>query len=295
MVDGTALLMAPFFGASAIGFWSRRAGHQPARLRRPVLRRVPLRRRPRAGGRRHRAAVLRGAPRRARARPRGRCPTRTTAHAGRSCAPRSPARSPARRGPRGWTERRDATPASLPCSRCGEARRPPPHPAPRAPIVDASTACRSRRPRRGSPPRPPRCRGGPRWPGEHTDEILAEAGFSGDEVTALRASGHRRVRPPASIGLSTARRACRGPGRRPRHPPEARLAADDRRSRDGGPSSPARSRPATIASPSLPFTPTVALAALADDLVLRGAGWPPASAADCTRCSFTSCVIQWAK
>ena len=59
MVDGAALLSAAMAPAYTMGVLHRGAGHEPARLGRPVLRLLRDRRRPVALGRRARAAVLR--------------------------------------------------------------------------------------------------------------------------------------------------------------------------------------------------------------------------------------------
>ena len=85
MVDGAALLMAPFF-AAAPGRVVGAAGHEPPRLRRPVLRHLRVRRRRVGGRRRPRAAVLRRAARRPRPRSAPPCPTATTSRSGRRCA-----------------------------------------------------------------------------------------------------------------------------------------------------------------------------------------------------------------
>ena len=61
MVDGAAVLMTMFSGMFASGAADRRAGHEPARHRQPLLRRVRDRRRPLRALRLDRAAVLRRA------------------------------------------------------------------------------------------------------------------------------------------------------------------------------------------------------------------------------------------
>ena len=62
MVDGAATLMTMFWSMSQAGIWDARVqGHEPARHRLPLLRRLPLRRRRVRVDRLDRAAVLRRA------------------------------------------------------------------------------------------------------------------------------------------------------------------------------------------------------------------------------------------
>ena len=100
IVDGAAVLQAMTYGPARGRHLDRRARRQPARHRRAVLRRLRDRRRPAHGGRRARAAVLRGVhPAAVRARGgagRSARPS-TTGPAGRSCGRGSPPGSPSAR------------------------------------------------------------------------------------------------------------------------------------------------------------------------------------------------------
>lgn len=186
MVDGVALLMAPFFMALRTGYFTDERGTEPARLGRPVLRQLRLRRRALRGGGGAGGAVLRGAGRRAgHRRRRAGGPARQGGVAGDACAVRRRVRDP------------DPRRVGRPLRRARRLRRPREHqrgdagrPAPRGrgTVVDDDGVVQ--------PSPAPRFSGTPAEvdrpapeAGEHTDEVLAGAGYAPEAVAALRASG----------------------------------------------------------------------------------------------------------
>ena len=224
MVDGTALLMAPFFGASAIGLLVRRAGHQPARLRRAVLRRLPLRRR---------RWSSRSAPSSRSSSPP--CSTCSGSTAGVVPDQNDQARWPELRAVLAWADRRPPRaewlaagrgPRRLPGARADDARGRRSTRTSRPAADDRRAGRRApagARPR-GSRPPPPTLDRPPAVPGQHTDEVLADWGFSADERRRAPRRGRRRLsrlarrRRPASDDVleTTGTRSTfrgRGPGR----------------------------------------------------------------------------------
>ena len=205
MVDGTALLMAPFYGASAMGFWSDERGTNLLDSGAPYYDVYRC-----ADGLELGVAaiepqffaalleVLELDPSDA-ARPERSRPLARAAAVDRG---RGRRRVP---GPSGWRVPRAPMPASRPCSRC--ARPPSTRTSARAARSSSATACPSPRRRRGSRPRPASLDRPPCVPGQHTDEVLVEARLR-------RRRDQRPARAPArspdAAVVRTVRRACRG-------------------------------------------------------------------------------------
>ena len=207
MVDGTAMLMSMMWGLKQIGVWDERSRHQRARHRRAVLRHVRDDGRQVRLARLARAAVLRRAPRAGSASTARSCPRRWTESAGQRCATRFTELFKTKTRDE-WDEILEGTDACfapvLTMTRGDErrahqgARRrsssddgvPQPAPAPRFSRTPGEV-------QRSAP-----------WPGQHTDEALADWGFT-------------RPRSPSS--------ARPAPSRRPR---SARRCGRQRRERD---------------------------------------------------------------
>ena len=188
MVDGAALLMADVHGHAGHGRLGRRAGHQPARHRRPLLRRLRDGRRP---------ATSRS----------GSIEPQFYAELLRADRPGSEADLPAQMDRTAWPAMKERLAALFkhqdprrvvpvmegtdvcfaPVLSIAEARRHP-HNGPGAPS-SRWPASSSRRRRPASAARRPRSPARRRGPAQHTDDVLADWGFAADEIAKLRASG----------------------------------------------------------------------------------------------------------
>ena len=188
MVDGSAILMTMIWGFQR----ARHLGslrHQRARHRRAVLRHVRDVGRQVHLARLARAAVLRRAARPARARRRGR-PRRArwTSRRGPSCASKLTALFKTKTRDE-WCEILEHTDACFaPVLTMPEAAEHP-HMQARGTIVERGRHRSSPRRRRGSAARRARSQRPPAWPGQHTDEVLADWGFSADRIAKLREAG----------------------------------------------------------------------------------------------------------
>ena len=184
MVDGTALLLAPFYAAATMGFWGPR-GTNVLDSGAPFYDSYQC-----ADGGwvavgalepQFYAALLEGLGLDAAGVPDR--DDRTSWPALRACFESTLRRSHPRR--MGGDVRRAAMPASRRCSVSPRRRRTrttsPEAPSPRSP----APCTRARPP--ASPAPPPRIARRPCYPGEHTDEVLAEWGIAADRVAALAA------------------------------------------------------------------------------------------------------------
>ena len=188
MVDGASSLITMFYGLLGAGLWQDRAGGQPARRRRAVLRHLPLRRRPARRRRRARAAVLRGAARRARP-DRRRCPATSTTVRLAGALRELFAEAFATRTRDEWAAVFAGTDACVTPVLAWRRRRRTRTSAARGTFVERTAAQPAPAPRFSRTPGA--VRGPPRRPGEDTRAALADWGFPGDEVGA--AAGGRRV------------------------------------------------------------------------------------------------------
>ncbi len=188
MVDGTALLMAPFYAARQIGFWSDERGTNMLDTGSPYYDTYEcadggVRRR-----RRDRAAVLRRAARRARPLEPTTCPNRDDRTQWSELRAVFAARFKARTRDE-WAEHfagRDACVApilTLAEAPDASAQRRQPH-VRRGRRRDPSRARAALRPRR-----PAVIDRKPCYAGEHTDEVLRELGCDEGEIERLRADG----------------------------------------------------------------------------------------------------------
>ena len=169
------------------GHLGGRAGHQHARHRRPLLRRLRDRRRQVRLHRLDRAAVLRRAAPAHRPRRRG---AALAAGQAAVAGPQGAAGGDLRDQDRRRVVRDHGGHRRLLRAGAVDAR------GPRAPAQRAtarrswrSTASCSRPPRRASPARPVSVQRPPSHPGQHTDEVLADWGFDADRVAKLRDAG----------------------------------------------------------------------------------------------------------
>ncbi len=187
MVDGTARAHDDDVGPQGDRVLGRGARRQRARHRRAVLRHLRDERRQVRLARFARAAVLRRAHPTARPRKARTCRTRWTATAGRVAhqVHRAVQDQDARRVGRDPRRHRRVLRAGahdVGGDRATSTSR-------RAARSSSATASRSPRRRRASRAPRPRCSAIAPWPGQHTDEALADWGFDAAEIAKLRETG----------------------------------------------------------------------------------------------------------
>ena len=191
MVDGTALLMAPRSSAAgAMGFWNDERGTNLLDSGAPfydVYRCADGRVRA-VGG--HRAAVLRRAPRGAGPGPDAAVPDQDDRARWPELRARARGGASRTRDPRrvGWPTPRATDACLAPVLTHGRGGRPPAH-RERGTIVEVRRRAPARAGASVLEARPRLSAGPPAVPGEHTDEVLLEAGFTPADVARLRSGG----------------------------------------------------------------------------------------------------------
>ena len=188
MVDGSAIAHVDDVGPEADRLLGRGARRQRARHRRAVLRHLRDRRRQVHLARFARAAVLRGADRRSSASTTTDLPAQMDrerlGHAARHA---SPSCSRRRRATSGTRSSRGSDACYAPVLTMSEAANNE-HIKARKTIIERDGVPQPAPAPRFSRTAPSIERGAP-WPGQHTDEALADWGFAADEIAKLREAG----------------------------------------------------------------------------------------------------------
>ena len=164
-----------------------RARRQRARHRRALVRHLPDQGRQVAGGRRHRAALLRGVHRAAGPEDEPSCPSSTTARAGPQLQRRFAETIARARATSGSTCSRAAMPAWPPCWRWAKSARP--HNAARGTFVTRDGVVQPGPGAALFPHAKPRWAPPPRARGADSEAVLRDWGFAAGEIATLQETG----------------------------------------------------------------------------------------------------------